>query len=218
MSQPRFLTRLGITFLGIAVSAVAQLQFEHTAVQHQAALSEEGYTAVFPFTNTGDETVEITGIQSTCGCTVPELDKRIYAPGESGELEAVFTYGARVGQQRKLVRVSTDAGMHELQIAVIIPQRYEIERRLLTWSAEETGEAKAFVIEFHHNTPVTLDEADLLPREFTTEAKWNEDGSRLELRVTPEADLRPGLRRGELRFTDATEHSLSIPIYVRIEG
>ncbi len=44
----------------------------------------------FKFSNTGAGTLKIDRIQSTCGCTVPELQKKEYAPGESGVVKVAF--------------------------------------------------------------------------------------------------------------------------------
>ncbi len=41
-------------------------------------------TCEFRFTNTGRADLKITGIKKTCGCTVAELAKQDYAPGEPG--------------------------------------------------------------------------------------------------------------------------------------
>jgi len=44
----------------------------------------------FKFTNKGKSVLNITGIKNTCGCTVPELEKKQYAPGESGTIKATY--------------------------------------------------------------------------------------------------------------------------------
>jgi len=41
-------------------------------------------TCEFRFTNTGRADLKITGIKKTCGCTVAELARQDYAPGEPG--------------------------------------------------------------------------------------------------------------------------------------
>jgi hypothetical protein len=40
----------------------------------------------FTFANIGNDTLTITDVRSSCGCMVPALAKRVYAPGEHGEL------------------------------------------------------------------------------------------------------------------------------------
>ncbi|MHC4132766.1 MAG: DUF1573 domain-containing protein [Planctomycetota bacterium] len=46
----------------------------------------------FKFTNTGDGTLNIKKVTTTCGCTSSKLEKKVYAPGESGTLK--ITYNA----------------------------------------------------------------------------------------------------------------------------
>lgn len=44
----------------------------------------------FKFKNTGNAELVINRVQSTCGCTVPELEKKEYAPGEEGIVKVAF--------------------------------------------------------------------------------------------------------------------------------
>ena len=53
---------------------------------------------VFVITNTGNETLEISRVHSTCGCTTSALPTKSLAPGQSVDLEVVFDtagYGGR---------------------------------------------------------------------------------------------------------------------------
>ncbi len=52
----------------------------------------------FVLTNTGDETLTITKVRTTCGCTTTALAKSTLDPGESVELQGIFDttgYGGR---------------------------------------------------------------------------------------------------------------------------
>ncbi len=63
----------------------------------------------FKFSNTGKGTLKIDHVQSTCGCLVPELTKKDYAPGESGEVEVTFHAPSYAGPTSKhLYIVSND--------------------------------------------------------------------------------------------------------------
>ncbi len=55
----------------------------------------------FKFTNTGDGLLKIERIKSTCGCTVPKLTKKEYAPGESGTVKVTYKVGKRSGPTAK---------------------------------------------------------------------------------------------------------------------
>jgi hypothetical protein len=59
------------------------------------------YTCKFNFSNVGKDTLKITKIQSTCGCTVPQLKKKSYAPGEPGTINVTFRSPAREGETTK---------------------------------------------------------------------------------------------------------------------
>jgi len=59
------------------------------------------YDCEFKFKNVGNATLKITRIQSTCGCTVPQLKKKSYAPGESGTIKVTFRTPTRQGKTSK---------------------------------------------------------------------------------------------------------------------
>jgi hypothetical protein len=62
----------------------------------------------FKFSNTGNALLKIEEIQTTCGCTVAELDKKEYAPGESGALKITFKVGKEAGQTSKRLFVKSN--------------------------------------------------------------------------------------------------------------
>jgi len=47
----------------------------------------------FRFTNTGRGLLKIGNISRTCGCTVFQLDKKQYAPNETGTIKVSYTAG-----------------------------------------------------------------------------------------------------------------------------
>lgn len=49
----------------------------------------------FRFKNVGDGILQINKVKSTCGCTVPQLKKKKYAPGESGVIQVTFRSSSR---------------------------------------------------------------------------------------------------------------------------
>jgi len=63
----------------------------------------------FKFTNTGNSELKITkNPEATCGCTIPRLSKRTYAPGESGTIQVVYTAGAGAVAVHKAIYVSSN--------------------------------------------------------------------------------------------------------------
>lgn len=68
----------------------------------------EQVKTTFEFKNTGKGTLIIQDVHSTCGCTVPDLTKTEYAPGESGTLEVVFKPQGKQGMNHQRVTVRTN--------------------------------------------------------------------------------------------------------------
>lgn len=62
----------------------------------------------FRFKNTGTGLLRIGKIQSTCGCTVPELSKKEYAPGESGAIKATYRASTAAGSTTKRLHVPSN--------------------------------------------------------------------------------------------------------------
>lgn len=66
-------------------------------------------THKFAFTNVGNEELTVTDVKSSCGCTIPELTTKVYAPGESGEITVIFNPANRHGNQNKVITVTTNS-------------------------------------------------------------------------------------------------------------
>ena len=62
----------------------------------------------FRFANVGDAVLKIERIISGCRCTVPELAKKEYAPGESGTLKVVYRASSRPGSATRRVSVPSN--------------------------------------------------------------------------------------------------------------
>ncbi|USN98838.1 MAG: DUF1573 domain-containing protein [Phycisphaeraceae bacterium] len=89
--------------------SMGELRFEADTFEFGDIWDHEKVTHVFKFSNVGNEALTITDVKSTCGCTVPELTKHNYEPGESGELTVIFNPQNRSGEQHKAITVSTDS-------------------------------------------------------------------------------------------------------------
>ena len=59
----------------------------------------------FHFTNTGTDSLMITDVKVTCGCTVPEWSKAPVPPGGKGEIKVEFNTANKAGRQLKVLKV-----------------------------------------------------------------------------------------------------------------
>src|SRR5260370_11192323 len=85
-----FLRAIGICMavLTVASGAQAELEFTATTVDVGEVRAGAALTHKFAFTNRGTEEVEITGIQSSCGCLTPRMSGQRFAAGEQGHVRA----------------------------------------------------------------------------------------------------------------------------------
>jgi hypothetical protein len=98
----------------------------------------------FKFKNTGNALLRITRVYAPCGCTVAELAKKDYAPGESGILKVTYRAGSGSGSTSKRVEVSSNDKAKPkviltLKAKIVEKIAYEPERLNLLLKGEGAG-------------------------------------------------------------------------------
>ena len=134
-----------ISLLLLTFRASAGLQWDKPLQQLQRTPADGAVEARFTFRNVGAAPVTIRTLRSSCGCTTARLEKKIYAPGEAGEVVARFFFGDRTGAQRKTIEVRTDEAAAEpvvLDLRVHIHDPLTITPALVFWKRGEPGAAK----------------------------------------------------------------------------
>ncbi len=63
---------------------------------------------VFHFKNTGNATLIISKVRSSCGCTVPQWPKNPIKPGDSGIIKVVFNTNHKRGRQVKTITIHSN--------------------------------------------------------------------------------------------------------------
>ena len=75
---------------------------------------------VFEFKNTGDSTLEIKKVRTTCGCTAALISKKEIKPGKSGEIKVTLNTRGYSGNLSKYVYVeSNDPSQPTKQLTVM---------------------------------------------------------------------------------------------------
>ena len=100
---------LALGFLAGSVSSFAQdeapkapkLEVENVVQDFGQVKPKEVFDFTYKFANSGNDKLVISRVQSTCGCTVPELAKTEYQPGEKGEVKVRYTASQREGALTK---------------------------------------------------------------------------------------------------------------------
>ena len=150
---------VAVCLLALTATALAELQWDNPDQNIPAKVTDRLIVAKYRFTNIGKEPVTIDAVRTSCGCTTATLEKKDYAPGESGEIEARFEVGGRVGHQEKSILVTTKDAPHHpsvLHLSVEIPENIKVQPELVLWRVGEAAEPKTIKVTVAEGSPATI--------------------------------------------------------------
>lgn len=186
-------------------------------------------TCKFEFTNAGGEILKIKKIHAPCGCTVPTLTKKEYAPGESGSIKVTFSSSRRQGKTVKYIYVhSNDKKNPKAKLAVKgtvkVRVAHEPKKLNLSLRQENAGcpkimitslDNRPFAIKRFKSTAdcITADvNSSVEAAEFVLEPKVNMDKLKKTLNGKVEIKLtHPQCRAVSIPFKTLPEFSIDPP-------
>lgn len=103
---------LFILFIFAPLTLTAQasgpmINFEIETIDYGEISKGSDGVRTFIFENTGNAPLEIQGVRSSCGCTIPKKPEVPIAPGDKGEITVKYDTN-RVGVFRKTITVNTN--------------------------------------------------------------------------------------------------------------
>lgn len=93
----------------ISADQMPILTLDEEAQEFGVVKEGEVVTRTYSFTNTGKTPLIIQSVQASCGCTTPEYSKNPIAPGKKGTVKVSFDSAGQLGQQHKIVTVTSNA-------------------------------------------------------------------------------------------------------------
>lgn len=84
---------------------LAFMEFEEDTWQFDTILSGSVVTKSFNFTNVGDIDLQISKVETTCGCTVPEYEEGPIAPGATSTITVTYDSTDKSGDQNKTITI-----------------------------------------------------------------------------------------------------------------
>ncbi|NOZ13975.1 MAG: DUF1573 domain-containing protein [Acidobacteria bacterium] len=185
--------------------AGAEIQFEKLNVNAGTLHPNSRAEIVFKFKNAGDATLKISKVNAACGCTVPRINKREFAPGESGELLLWFYTAGYYGKVNKTATIMSNSqsnpvvtvSFNAVVKAELLPDQTKIEfRNVVPGKAVE----KVITIGNRMNRPAKLGKGRVLfGKEHMEETglKWKASPlANGDLALRFELCLKPGIRAG----------------------
>lgn len=188
-----------------------------------------------PFTNQGEGTLIIKDLRASCGCTVGELDKREYAPGESGVIKIQFKPQGKSNAIKQTVTVTTnDASLRnfeaQISVAAFVVPIVRVEPTMVNLGVLRKGEFVSNIFNVIGLAPdfdVTGIEviggqgltAEVLGRE-RIEIDEGREGWSIEVEVLSDGSAKPGSIRGHVRVhtTDIRRESVSVTLSGQVLG
>ena len=99
-----------LIFAPLALSAQASgpmISFDMETIDYGDINKGSNGVRTFTFENTGDAPLDIQGVRSSCGCTIPKKPEAPIEPGKKGEITVRYDTN-RIGVFRKTITVNTN--------------------------------------------------------------------------------------------------------------
>lgn len=154
----------------------------------------------FTFRNAGDELLDITSISSSCGCTAALLSSRRIAPGETGEIKAIFDSSRFRGQIKKDISLQTNDPAHGQVVFSLtgkVVELLSLSTTRIDWKwadAEQTGRSVVFITN-QSSTPIVLQHPQTTSSQITASLDRLNLESGQHARLTIEGQLAENTKR-----------------------
>jgi hypothetical protein len=206
-----------VLLLGLTTTAYADFKWDQPWQEFHGTPKDDHVDATFTFRNIGTETLTIRSVKTSCGCTTAQLEKKIYAPGEAGEIVTRFKFGSRKGTQRKLVTVTNQDGTKkELNIVVHFEQGLIPSTSLLYWRAGVSAAAQTMRLRSEPGLTINVTKVSSSNPRFTATLQTVKLGEEYLVSVKPIDS-----QRDEAEITIETDYPLEAPrpitVYARIK-
>ena len=176
-----------------------RIHFSETVFDFGKAKPADTLRHDFIFTNTGNATLEVTGVQPGCGCTTAGAWDRQIEPGKTGKIPIQLNPSSFSGSIAKLVTVTCNdpvQATYQLQVRAAIWRPIDVQPSYVQFVMidDEQVNPPAQVVHIVNNLdePISL-EASSGNQEFNTKLNTVRPGKEFELQVTyTKATANPG--------------------------
>ena len=184
------------------------------------------------FRNTGAGPLTITQVKTSCGCTVPELDKKTYMPGESGTLNVTFDPRGKAGAVARNITVFTDSDStpnETLIVRALVKPVVVIDPKVIPFEAIEKGNSATKEFKIYGRTDdfkvtrATSSEPNIFDIEVEDKGEAEYRGETLRLsviKVTVSPNASPDNHRADItiRTNDERKPIVTTTVIARVLG
>jgi hypothetical protein len=92
------------------------ITFKNDTYNFKELVQGDSVKVDFEFTNTGKSNLILKDVTVTCGCTTPYWPKEVIKPGQNSKITAVFHSAGKMGQQDKIITISSNAAQPIMRV------------------------------------------------------------------------------------------------------
>lgn len=176
--------------------------------------------ASYSFRNATAAPVTITQAVATCDCTLIDLAKKTYAPGESGVLVVRFDPTGRSGTVSRTINVETDepgAPSQLLKLTAELPEVLSFTPRDLSWAGGEERAAKSLDVLVNVREGLELAAAWANQPDFKVELVTVAPRTHYRVKVTPPEGAKPQQAVILLRAAGQVPAGTALTFYARVK-
>lgn len=157
----------------------------------------------FVIENSGGSDLVISRTKTTCGCTVAKLSSKTIAPGETADLNVVFTLRNRHGNQQKSIRViSNDPKQSDLVLYLkgIVVSELDVKPRSLFFRQSSQTNAAVKTVDIISRKPLNITNVISSSEFFLPSIETIKSNSVYKLTVALVPPIPQGHTRGSIRL------------------
>lgn len=195
-----------------------KIQFASTAYDFGHVISGTLVKHDFVFTNTGDATLEITGVTPGCGCTTIGEWTHTVEPGKTGVIPIQFNstgYNQPVTKTPWLTCNDKNQPRITLQLHGTVLKAVEYSQQFVSFiiSPDSTGETNAVIhMTNNEDEPITLSPPVSSLSCFAAELKTNTPGKSFDLIIKTVPPLEPGNNQAVISMQSSSTNAQTINV------
>lgn len=199
---------------GIASSSGPRIQFATPVHDLGQLKGGEVVKYTYVFTNAGQQVLEVTAIQASCGCTTAGDWSRQVEPGQTGSIPIEFNSGSFNGQVAKSITVICNDPTQPtvaLQLKANIWRPVDVIPQLavLNLTSESPSSSTTVRIVSNEESPLTVSAPESSNPAFATDLKTNQPGKEFELVIRTVPPLPAGNFQGQITLKTS---STNLPV------
>jgi len=203
----RRLAVLLLVLLPTMAWAGSHLEFEPAHLDFGTLAQQQTRDATVRLRNTGDAPIEITKVETTCGCTVPELTVQKLGPGESAVMDVQFNSQRFQGKQVKFLKIFTDNDRqrvvdYQILANIEVPLAMEPSKTLITLGTIRGGTTASATYTFTalEVSPLVIEAANWPQEWLDIDIKPSRDKKAVRVVFSAREDAPAGVHREALKL------------------